>query len=186
MKILAFAASSSKHSINAQLVSYASRLATDGLVQDATVETIDLNDYEMPIYSVDREGEGGIPQAARDFVAKIADADALIVSYAEHNGHFTAAYKNIFDWASRIDRNIFAGRPMVALSASPGPGGAGRVLDFVVQAADTFGYRVVGELAVPNFGTAFDTDAGALVDPELDAQFRTAVASLDNQIVSAS
>jgi NAD(P)H-dependent FMN reductase len=41
MKVIAFAASSSKQSINKQLVTYAS-----GLVENAQVEVLDLNDYE--------------------------------------------------------------------------------------------------------------------------------------------
>jgi hypothetical protein len=29
---------------------------------------LDLNDYEMPIYSMDKEAESGIPQLATDFI----------------------------------------------------------------------------------------------------------------------
>ena len=42
MKIVAFAASSSKHSINKQLLGYAARLLDGGLIADTTVEIIDL------------------------------------------------------------------------------------------------------------------------------------------------
>ncbi len=49
-----------------------------------TVETIDLNDYEMPIYSIDRQNDGGIPQLAHDFFDKIGEADAVLISFAEH------------------------------------------------------------------------------------------------------
>ncbi|MFT6901054.1 MAG: chromate reductase [Colwellia sp.] len=52
MKIIAFAASSSRQSINKQLVSYAA-----SLVENAQVEVLDINDYEMPLYSADREAE---------------------------------------------------------------------------------------------------------------------------------
>ena len=45
MKVLAFAASNSKQSINRQLVRYAS-----SLLQNAQVEFIDINDFEMPLY----------------------------------------------------------------------------------------------------------------------------------------
>ena len=103
MKILAFAATSSKHSINKQLIGYATQILEDTAGADVTVETIDLNDYEMPIYSIDRQNEDGIPQAAHDFFDKIGQADAVLISFAEHNGFYTAAYKNLFDWTSRID-----------------------------------------------------------------------------------
>jgi chromate reductase len=62
MKVLAFAASNSRSSINKALVTYAS-----SLLEHAEIEVIDLNDYEMPIYSSDRENDSGIPQRAHDF-----------------------------------------------------------------------------------------------------------------------
>ena len=44
-KIIAFAGSSSKTSINKQLVTYAANL-----FENASVEVLDLNDYEMPYF----------------------------------------------------------------------------------------------------------------------------------------
>ncbi|MGB1252044.1 MAG: NADPH-dependent FMN reductase, partial [Candidatus Promineifilaceae bacterium] len=49
MTILAFGASNSRNSINKALVTYAATLINND------VEIIDLNDFEMPIYSQDRE-----------------------------------------------------------------------------------------------------------------------------------
>ncbi|MDH4309960.1 MAG: NAD(P)H-dependent oxidoreductase, partial [Acidimicrobiia bacterium] len=83
MRVLAFAASNSSRSINGQLVAHATHLLEDGLIGDVTVETIDLNDFEMPIYSSDRENDTGIPEAAQSFFAKIGSADALLISFAE-------------------------------------------------------------------------------------------------------
>ena len=65
MKVVAFAASSSQQSINKQLVSYAA-----GLIAEADVELLDINDYELPLYSEDKEKEIGQPQLAHDFLAK--------------------------------------------------------------------------------------------------------------------
>ena len=64
MKILAFAASGSRNSINQKLVAYAAELLESGIIDDAQVEIIDINDYEMPLYTVDREQEIGIPEQA--------------------------------------------------------------------------------------------------------------------------
>ena len=59
MRILAFAASNHSQSINRALVGYAAeRLRAQ---QAAEIEYLDLNDYEMPIYSLDREAADGIP-----------------------------------------------------------------------------------------------------------------------------
>ena len=119
MKIVAFAASNSKKSINKQLATYAA-----GLVTGADVDVLDLNDYEMPIFSEDRERESGQPAQARAFLERIAGADALVIGYAEHNGSFSAAYKNIVDWASRVNRRLFQYKPTLMLATSPGAGGA--------------------------------------------------------------
>ena len=54
MKVLGFAASSSTKSINKMLVTYAVSLLTD-----TEVEILDLNDYELPLFSEDKEEELG-------------------------------------------------------------------------------------------------------------------------------
>lgn len=171
--ILAFAASNSSVSINHQLVTYAA-----SLLGDAQVETLDIHDFEMPIYRHDREQADGIPQLAHDFLARIADADGLIVSFAEHNGLYSAAFKNLFDWCSRIGRDVWHNKPMVMLATSPGGGGAARVLNLAETAAPHFGGNVVASLSVPNFNDVFDSDAGRLTDADLDAQLKAAVAKL--------
>ena len=179
MKILAFAASSSRKSINKALVTYAANLLQDSIVEDAEVEIIDINDFEMPIYSVDREEEGGIPQEAHQFFNKIGDADALVIAYAEHNGFYTAAYKNLFDWTSRINREVYQGKPMVILASSPGPGGAGNVLATAKSSAPFYAADIKGDLSVPNFYKNFDVDNGRITNQEVDTKLKTVLASLN-------
>lgn len=178
MKILAFAASTSSQSINRMLVSHAADVLTGEILPDAEIELIDLNDYEMPIYSSDREKAGGIPDLARQFREKIAAADALLISFAEHNGHYTAAFKNTFDWASRLEGKVYAGKPMVVLATSPGKGGAGNVLGAAVTSAPHFGADVKASLSVPKFGENFDIDTGKLIDAGLAHDLRVALRGL--------
>ena len=177
MKILAFAASSSRNSINKQLVSRVGK-TLQGLDGGAAVNIVDLNDFEMPIYSMDREIADGIPQLAHDFYALIGDADGLLISFAEHNGNYTAAYKNIFDWCSRIDAKVFQGKPMVVTAASPGPGGGANVLNLAVTSAPYFNGNVVASLSVGPFGEKFDTDTQTIADAELAAELNTALNAL--------
>ena len=186
MKILAFAASSSTQSINKQLVGYAKRLLEDGLIPDADVELIDLNDYEMPIYSIDRQNETGIPQLAHDFFAKIGAADALLISFAEHNGFYTAAYKNLFDWTSRINMGVYQNKPTVMLSASPGPRGGGNALQAALASAPFFGNDVKASLSVPSFGENFDLATCSLTDPDLDSQLHDALAGFASEVEAAA
>lgn len=97
MTILAFAASSSRHSINKQLIHYV------GALINTKVQYLDLNDFEMPLYSIDRQNELGILEPAQQFYQLIGTSRGVMVSFAEHNGNYTAAYKNLFDWTSRIN-----------------------------------------------------------------------------------
>jgi NAD(P)H-dependent FMN reductase len=180
MKILAFAASSSRNSINKQVVTHAANVL-QGMDGTADVNIVDLNDFEMPIYSMDREVADGIPQLAQDFYGLIGGADGLIISYAEHNGNYTAAYKNIFDWCSRIDAKVFQGKPVVITSASPGPGGGAGVLNLAVTSAPYFNANVVGSFSVGPFGQKFDTETQAFTDAELVAELNTSL----NALISA-
>ena len=173
MKLLAFAASSSKQSINKQLVTYAS-----SLVEGASVEILDINDYEMPLFSTDREEELGQPAAAKKFFEKIAQADALLISLAEHNGNYTAAYKNLFDWTSRIDMKVYQHKPMTILATSPGPGGANTVLQSAITSAGFFAANVQSTLSIPNFYANFDSENGTITNPAIQAELIAVLAKL--------
>lgn len=174
MKILAFGASNSKKSINKRLATHAA-----GLVEGGQVEVLDLNDYELPLFGVDREEELGSPELAKDFFAKIGDSDALVVSFAEHNGSYSAAYKNLFDWCSRIDQKVFQNKPMVVLAASPGPGGARNVLAAAVGSAPHFAGDVRAQMSVPSFHDNFDSESGELKNQDLKDQLAAAMAKLN-------
>lgn len=178
MKILAFAASSSSKSINKQLVSHAADVLKADIITDADIDIIDINDYEMPIYSSDREETGGIPDLAHQFLTKIGDADALLISYAEHNGNYSAAYKNLFDWASRVGGKVFQDKPMVILATSPGPGGASNVLNIAKTSAPHFGADVKADLSVASFYDVFDVEKGELKDAGIQAQLHVALTTL--------
>ena len=176
MKILAFAASSSKKSINKQLVSYATRLLNDDDRHD--IEILDLNDYEMPLFSEDREAEIGQPQQAKNFLNKIGESDVIIISFAEHNGSYTVAYKNTFDWASRINPKVFQNKPMLLLATSPGPGGASSVLSTATTSAPFFNGEVIASISLPSFYQNFDSDQGRITNDITNAQLTDAIDEL--------
>jgi len=180
MKILAFAASNSRNSINKALVSYAATLLTDGIVENAEVELLDINEYEMPLFSIDRETDAGVPALAHQFYQKIGEADALLIAYAEHNGHYTAAFKNLFDWSSRVDKNVYQGKPAVLLATSPGPGGGSRTLAAAKTSAPHFAMEVRADLSIPRFYENFDVTHGRINNAELQAELESALATLGN------
>jgi len=177
MKLLAFAASSSSKSINKQLATYAASQVkhSDGV----DVEILDINDYEMPLFSQDKEEVLGQPQQALDFFAKLGQADAIIISFAEHNGSYTAAYKNLFDWTSRINQKLFQNKPMILLATSPGPGGAGSVLAAATGSAPYFDGDVKASLSIPSFFDNFDSEKQTLTNPELVDKLTTALSLLN-------
>lgn len=163
MKVIAFAASSSKKSINKQLVTYAANL----LPENIDVEVLDLNDYELPIFSEDKENELGKPELAQKFYSKLTDADGIIISFAEHNGTYTAAFKNLFDWVSRINQKLYQNKPVVLLATSPGKGGAVNVLEQAENSAPYFAAQVKGCLSIPNFFDVFDLKTKELKNEDL-------------------
>jgi chromate reductase len=173
MNILAFAATSSTKSINNHLVRYAA-----SQLDDVKTEMLNINDYELPLFSEDREKQLGQPELAKEFLDKIGNSDAVIISFAEHNGSYTVAYKNIFDWASRINPKVFQNKPMVLLATSPGPGGASSVLASATASAPYFDGVVKASLGVPNFYDNFDIEQNRITNDEINMQLLTAVSSL--------
>ncbi|MEO0530841.1 MAG: NAD(P)H-dependent oxidoreductase, partial [Planctomycetota bacterium] len=92
--------------------------------------------------------------------------DALIISYPEYNGSYTSAWKNIHDWMSRIQMAIYQDRPLLALSATPGPRAGAGVLGAVEQSAPFFGADLRGVVGVGKWSEAFDPAAGILTRSE--------------------
>jgi chromate reductase, NAD(P)H dehydrogenase (quinone) len=180
MKILAFAGSNSSGSINLQFAKYA-------LVQFAGDEhhVLDLNDYEMPLFSVDREKQQGYPEQAKQFIRNIRDCDALVVSLAEHNRSFTAAFKNIVDWCSRLDREFYAQKPMILLSTSPGGYGGGNVMAQALGVFPKLGAHIVASFSLPYFGRNF-TEGEGITDPALRMQFMERIEILRSVLLAES
>ncbi|MEM8906448.1 MAG: NAD(P)H-dependent oxidoreductase [Bacteroidota bacterium] len=165
-KILAFGASNSQQSINKKFVQYAtSQLA------DVEVNLLDLNDYEMPIFSIDRQNADGIPELVQQFKAQIDAADGIVISFAEHNGAYTAAYKNIYDWVSRIDMNVWQNKPMLLLATSPGGRGAKGVLDLALRSYQFSNKNTIASFSLPAFTKNFSTETG-ISDESLNQTFR--------------
>ena len=152
------------------------------LLPQAEVSSLNIDDYELPIYSEQREAELGAPAKVTAFLQQIAEADGIIVSFAEHNGTFTAAFKNLYDWASRSQRHIFQHKPALFLAAAPGPGGAKSVLDAAVKAAPYMGARLAGTVSVANFHQVFDPQVQLVKDSAVFIQLQQAALKLQQHI----
>lgn len=175
MKIVTFAASNSTKSINRALLKYAA-----SFLDSHEIEILDINDFSLPIYSADIEEKHGVPEAASRFLKRIEAADALLISYAEHNGNYTAAYKNLFDWASREKRGVYDKKPIVMLATSPGKNGANSVLTMAKNSAHYYDGRVIASLSVPSFYETFDLAKMEIKDDEWKIKLATTLAAFDS------
>jgi chromate reductase len=170
MKIVAFGGSNSTQSINKHLATYAA-----GLFENAEVEVLDLNDFAMPLFGVDLEKEVGQHDLAKAFLAKIKSADILIVSLAENNNNYSAAFKNLFDWCSRIVKEVFQQKPMLLMATSPGSRGGASVLEIGRNALPRYGADIKATFSLPAFNANFDLDQNKISNAELDKELRNLI-----------
>lgn len=171
-KIIAFAGSNSNNSINKALATYVA-----SQVSNVEVDVLDLNDFELPLYGIDLENEHGIPDNAHAFLDKIKSSDGIVLSLAEHNGAYSTAFKNIFDWMSRIDGKLWSNKPMLLMATSPGGRGGQSVLEIAKRRFPYMGGNVVADFSLPSFGQNFSENG--IVDVEIALQLDEAIKKLE-------
>ena len=111
----------------------------------------------------------------KSFKQLIKNADGIIISLAEHNGAYSAAFKNIIDWVSRLEKGIWSDTPMLLLATSPGGRGAKAVLELAVNDFPRRGAQLAASFSLPSFGQNFNRDEG-ITDAELLEEFRKQLA----------
>jgi NAD(P)H-dependent FMN reductase len=170
VRLLVVAGSSRTGSWNRKLADVAARVAeADG----ARVSTLDLRDLALPIYDGDLEATSGVPAGAARLRAAIVAADALWIVTPEYNGFPPPLLINAFDWLTRLKAQgdapsglaTLAGKPVALMSASPGPLGGLRSMNFLRQYLQMTLAMVVSppQYALGRADDAFD-DAGELKD----------------------
>jgi chromate reductase len=174
-KILAFAGSTSSTSINKQLATFAAES-----LEHTSFDVIDLRDFKMPIYSEDEEKENGLPEDAKRFSALLDHYDGFIVSLAEHNSSYAAAFKNIYDWASRVEGSVFRDKPLLLMATSPGGLGGRFVLAAGEQRFSRQGAKEVITYSLPGFYDNFKE--GKLVNEELLASLTAKIQEFENLV----
>lgn len=175
MRILAFAGSTSSTSINRELVKFVLKN-----FRDEDINFIDLNDYSMPVFSVDLEKKG-FPDEAHHFLKVIEECDVIICSLAEHNRSYSAAFKNIFDWASRINVKVFQNKPMLLMSTSPGGYGGGNVMNTAKTFFPQFGAEIKDTFSLPKFYENFDLESG-VINPDMLQELNNKIENFKNEI----
>lgn len=175
-KILVLAGTSHRASINLALASHAA-----SQLGNAEITTLDLNDFEMPIYSEDLEEASGIPQPAKDFVSAIQASDGIVLSLAEHNGSYTAAFKNVLDWSSRVEHKLWSNKPMFLMATSPGGRGGANVLGTARDYLPHLGASVAATFSLPSYYDNFSAEEG-VTDEALKSELAEAVSSFQSTL----
>tara|TARA_B100000809_G_C15137276_1_gene531226 strand:- start:407 stop:1018 length:612 start_codon:yes stop_codon:yes gene_type:complete len=154
MKIIAIGASNSINSINKRLANYAA-----SLFENSSIEQIDLNTYEVEIYSVEKEAKNGMPSKIEALANKIDKVDLLVISLSEQNGSYSAAFKNIYDWLSRIpNRKVLGEKPVLLMTTSPGGRDGTSVVAAGIDRFPRDGSEVLESFSLPSFQDNFDND----------------------------
>jgi NAD(P)H-dependent FMN reductase len=174
-RIITLGGSSSSRSINKELAQFAGN-QMDGF----DVVHLDLRDYELPLYSIDHEREYGFSDDLKKLEHEITDADGIILSLAEHNGAYTAAFKNAFDWLSRREAKVWRQKPMLLLSTSPGARGGQSVLEIAKKRFPFNGGNIVASMSFPSFNDNFKN--GEVVDGELRVELMEGIETLRKSI----
>ena len=171
-KLLVIGGSNNPQSINRTFATYAA-----SLVPGAEAMVLDLRNYSLPLYSPDLEKATGIPEAAKKFVAQIAACDGIVISLAEYNGSYTPAFKNLFDWGTRHQPKIWAQKPMLLLSTSPGGRAAMDVRSAAKSRFPHLGGNIIADFGLPSFQDNFKEGEG-ITDTLLAAELDVAVGKL--------
>ena len=178
-KVLVFGASNSQNSINKAFATWAAHQ-----LSNVEVQVVDLNDYASPLYSPDLERKGGVDANALRFSELIQSNDAIVMSLAEYNGLHTAAFKNLWDWLSRIPTdppfNIWGAKPMLLLSTSPSRRTQNNVLHVSKQLFPHFGANIIADFYLPSYHHFFKD--GAITEPHHRAQFQRALEQFQSQL----
>lgn len=184
LNLLIIPGSARDGSLNRKLAGFAAHKARASGLQ---VTQLDLRTLELPVYDGDLEAASGIPAGAYQLQRAILDSDGVLVVTPEYNGFPTPLVINAFDWLSRIAASpqqpaglaVTANKPVALLSASPGPGGALRSMNFLRQYLQmAFAMLVVPQqFALGKAHEAFD-ETGALKDARAVQSVETVLNSL--------
>jgi len=165
MKIFVFGASTRSGSYNRRLAENAAEIWKSAHPADE-IDLARFKEFDMPLYGGDLEESAGLPAGARALVERVKAADAVLISTPEYNRSIPGTLKNAVDWVSRSDAKPFAKKPVLLISASPGPYG-GFVGHWATRPPfETIGARVFpSTFSLAKAGDAF-TPEDRLKDPK--------------------
>ena len=102
-----------------------------------------------------------------------------MISLAEHNGSYTAAFKNIYDWISVIEADVWCSKPILLLSTSNGIRGGKTVLETAYNRFSRDYKYEIPYFSLPSFNKNFDINEGIL-DVRLNQDFQAIIIDFEN------
>jgi chromate reductase len=184
-KILAFAGSTRTDSFNKKLVKVAAAGARDA---GADVTTIDLRDYQMPLYDEDLEKKDGLPSSTRKLKELMLSHQGFLISSPEYNSSISGVLKNTIDWTSiqsdgEAPLACFKDKVSGIMSASPGGLGGLRGLVHVRAILENIGVLVIPtQVAISKAHEAFNLD-GTMKDTKQEQQVKKIGANLTQMLM---
>lgn len=161
-KLLFFAGSARRGSLNQKLARKAAKIAED---KGAEVTVIDLKDFQMPLYDGDLEADEGLPENAIKLKKLFVEHDGFYIASPEYNSSFSALLKNALDWISRphekdeVLLSAFNGKTAAIGSIAPGALGGLRGLVPLRMMLSNIAVHVVPNQVAVSFGfEAFDDE----------------------------
>lgn len=126
MRVLAFAASLRRGSLNRRLLEVAVRLARE--CGDVEVDVAEFSEFHMPLYDGDEDHARGLPPGALALKQRLSLVEAVMIAAPEYNYSIAGTLKNAIDWVSRARPMPWRGKSIYLMSASPSPMGGIRGL----------------------------------------------------------
>ena len=161
LKVLTICGSLRKGSFNAMLQRALPALAPEGMQMTPAPSFADFPPLDMDVLAT-----GGYPRQVLALADAMRAADGVIICSPEYNRTIPGALKNALDWVSASPGQLFAGKAMAILSASPSPIGAARMqydLRKVLAALDAVLLNAP-EVFIGECARKFDAKSGALTD----------------------
>jgi len=169
MRVLAFAASLRRASLNRKLVAVAADVAR---AAGAQVDLAEFREFEMPIYDGDLDASAGLPPGAAELRRRLEQTDAMVIAAPEYNYSIAGPLKNAIDWVSRARPMPWRGKSVLLIAASPSPMGGIRGLWQTRIPLEGCGALVFPDMfALPHADQAFD-EQGKLRDPAVEDRLR--------------
>lgn len=168
--LIAFSGSLRKDSFNTKVLRALPAVAPEGV----NIALFDIS--ELPLYNQDLDGET-VPDIVAALRTAVAEADGVIIATPEYNHAYSAATKNLIDWASRpFMKGPIIGKKSMVIAVTPGPGGAVHGAQATTDLLTMLGGTVVGQVTSATIHEKLNGETLQFTDEELARQLREGLA----------